>query len=485
MPSPERARRVDSQPAREAPRAGVGAGQHASLLALQSTAGNSVVSRLVADRVQRLPAAADVADIGGRLRKVVEALKTDPNKISEQATAIADLARDSVAGGLDQSNAAAHNVIVRLRTLSLQTPTDATAVGQVIQGFDPARADFGAAAAATFTPRVSKAGTGPGAGTTQAPSGPSARPEDAAMQALEQEERRQHTAQGSIIKARITLTVQALAKAYARHHSRQRDRRTLLVFVGGEFWFRRTDGPCTRDERDEVLDAFKDVSSLYPDALIMPGTIVSGDQIKGLGPPIWLRIQNTAAIFWNGSLIHSVDKATDAGTTDGVAAVTSATDVAKAQLKGTGPSFTTLGAVRIAMEICADHDGQRAKNEGGHADLHLVTGWGQSVQPKKTVLGPGSRGLAVSADSSGSGGSAWTQQPGGAPTRTMNPDRLMPDGSWQPAPFMQEMKATQTYAEPVPIGAPAAPAPAPAAAAPAPPAFVVVGQGGDVIEERD
>ena len=421
---------------------------------------------------------------------MVEALKADPNKISEQATAIADLARDSVAGGLDQSNAAAHNVIVRLRTLSLQTPTDATAVGQVIQGFDPARADFGSAAAATFTPRVSKVGTGlPGAGTTQAASGASARPDEAAMLALEQEERRQHTAQGSIIKARITLTVQALAKAYARHHSRQRDRRTLLVFVGGEFWFRRTDGPCTRDERDEVLDAFKDVSSLYPDALIMPGTIVSGDQIKGLGPPIWLRIQNTAAIFWNGTLIHSVDKATDAGTTQGVAEVTSAADVAKSQLKGTGPSFTTLGAVRIAMEICADHDAQRAKNEGGHADLQLVTGWGQSVQPAKTALGPGSRRprrqcrlqrvRRLDLDQATGGRTDADHEPRPPDGGRIVAARALHAGD-EGDPDLRGASAHRRTGR-----SRARARRARRAAAPAPPAFVLVGQGGDVIEERD
>src|SRR5581483_11980466 len=96
---------------------------------------------------------------------------------------------------------------------------------------------------------------------------------------------------------------------------------TLLVFVGGEFAFRRLDGPCDHDERNQVISAFEDASALYPDMLIMPGTIVSGTPNsgrRGAGEPRWKEVRNTAAAFWNGRLLHMVDKQSDAGTTAGV-----------------------------------------------------------------------------------------------------------------------------------------------------------------------
>lgn len=192
------------------------------------------------------------------------------------------------------------------------------------------------------------------------------------MKAAERDDVREARRAGSVVEGRIQTTLAALARAYARHHAVRSPRgRTLLVFVGGEFMFRHADGPCTRDERDRVLAAFRDASTLYPDMLIMPGTIVSGERVAtGHGSPIWLKVTNTAPTFGNGSLLHSVDKAGDAGTTGGVAPAFPGDDPAKAHAPGTGTSHFALGTLKVAVDICVDQVSKRAQTERRDGDLH-------------------------------------------------------------------------------------------------------------------
>lgn len=262
----------------------------------------------------------------------------------------------------------------------------------------------------------------------------------------------------SLVEARITLTIAALARAYTRYHRRDDERApgTFLVFLGPEFWFRGVAGPCEIAEADRVRNVFRAVSLLYPDVLIMPGTIVSGEHYPGFeGPSSWFRVRNTAPAFWNGNLIHEVDKQEDAGTTSGIEPLAGEPSVEKAQTKGKGSSFFSLGDLRIAIDICADHNIRRAAREAEReqaelADIHLVSGFGQTITQVDAAFHPRHSTFGLSADSSGGGGSHL--RPG---TRGFTRGEIVnAGGEWEMAPdgTLAALDAPQAYWPPVPVG---------------------------------
>ena len=400
---------------------------------------------------------------------MIDALRRNPGSLPERGDDVDHLVAEAEQAGLGFYNEPALDVLLTLRNLARQ-PYSAAAVTSLLDRFDPAKVRFTNAAATTFTPRLSDVRTrdygddvaGPqglikpreisdGSGGTRV------KPSALAMKRLQDDEAAM-LASRSLVEARIMLTIAALARAYTRYHRRDDERApgTFLVFLGPEFWFRGVAGPCEIAEADRVRNVFRAVSLLYPDVLIMPGTIVSGEHYPGFeGPSSWFRVRNTAPAFWNGNLIHEVDKQEDAGTTSGIEPLAGEPSVEKAQTKGKGSSFFSLGDLRIAIDICADHNIRRAAREAEReqaelADIHLVSGFGQTITQVDAAFHPRHSTFGLSADSSGGGGSHL--RPG---TRGFTRGEIVnAGGEWEMAPdgTLAALDAPQAYWPPVPVG---------------------------------
>ena len=155
----------------------------------------------------------------------------------------------------------------------------------------------------------------------------------------------------------MSLVVQALEKAYKAHraHAQGTPGRTIMVFLGGEWHFRHAGAPFTHEERELAIEKCRALSTLYPDVVLMPGTILaykSKDKKQR-----FTGITNTAPVLWNGTILKQVDKSEPAGDLLGQTEDTFSGDKVK---KG---SFFELGELRFAIDICVDHETQRARKE--------------------------------------------------------------------------------------------------------------------------
>lgn len=209
------------------------------------------------------------------------------------------------------------------------------------------------------------------------------------------------------VDARINLALMEIDKAFHHHRTKPPPPgvdpgEVVLVYVGPEWFFRRPDRPYTREERDHVVKTVTAASRLYPDMVLMPGTIISAD----IGAQGAKDLTNTALVALNGELLTTLDKGDDAGDTAGL--VPGALFSAEARKKE-GSSFFDVGNLRFAIDICVDHQHKRAQKEGGAADVHIVSGAGQSPEWDKVAVGPG--GLAIGSDSQGTSGTAAVREP--------------------------------------------------------------------------
>ena len=192
--------------------------------------------------------------------------------------------------------------------------------------------------------------------------------------------------------------------------------------------------PVSPAERDQVIETFRKISRLYPDMVLVPGTIRSGEHRKSKAGT-WKNIRNTAFAVWNGQLMHTHDKLGNAGDTT-VEGENNAKGWAKNKESTKSPLFT-IGNLQFAIDICADHSTTpgRAKaatqKSGRKTDVHLVTSAGTSMTAESSATGEGT-GFAMGADIETNGargfrgpkavegtvltGSATTKQNKGKPT---------------------------------------------------------------------
>jgi hypothetical protein len=205
------------------------------------------------------------------------------------------------------------------------------------------------------------------------------------------------------LDARINLALGEIDKAW-RHNRAQAGpgvdpSEVLLVYLGPEWYFRRPDRPYTREERDHAMSIFAAASKLYPGMLIMPGTLISADYAAGA----FDKLTNTGFAVYDGRIVKQIDKSQDAGDTTGLVG---------GQAFGGAPagqsSIFSVENLRIAMDICADHDTARTLKElqsthgvdalsAGHGvDIHLVAAAGHS--PTTTKLGTRIGGFNIGAN---------------------------------------------------------------------------------------
>jgi hypothetical protein len=199
-------------------------------------------------------------------------------------------------------------------------------------------------------------------------------------------------------------------------------RNRLGVFVGPEWYFKRTPEPYTEEEYERIIARLRKISVAYPRIVIAPGTIVwrrkRGKQYQ---------MANTAPVVYGGYVVTVIHKSKVNGDLDGYP------DQAKKQqewdaFQAHSPSisFFTVDGVRFALEICGDQSNARARLEhatldpwggGARADVALLISHGASSPiVNNTMVRSG--GIALHSDSTPQGhtpsygtSAAYTIQP--------------------------------------------------------------------------
>ena len=347
----------------------------AQVLALQRSAGNAAVGRMISARTLQRTKDEDVlVDFGERVLDVLDAIRAKPQKISSQKSALKKLLDRSTAKSVDAGHAPLQAMLTKLHEIAEGT-RNASELPELV---DPAKQGHIDALAATTMSARARDGAF----------------EDPELQQRLLAEQEEHEGNKGEVIARVNLVVQALEKAYKAHQAQvQGGVRTIMVFLGAEWHFRHADGPFTLKERDLAIEKCRAVSAVYPDVVLMPGTILAYERKDKRKR--FMEITNTAPVLWNGAVLKLIDKASPAGDTLGQTKETFKGD------PGKGSAFFDLGELRFAIDICVDHNDQRAKLEGKEADVHLVTGAGQLATPGKTALGQ--HGYAIGADATGMG----------------------------------------------------------------------------------
>jgi hypothetical protein len=187
---------------------------------------------------------------------------------------------------------------------------------------------------------------------------------------------------------------------------------TVMVFLGPEWMFSNRQTPVSPPERDSTIEKFRKLSVLYPQMVLVPGTIRSGKPRKAKKHTgHWKDIRNTVFVVWNGRVVHTHDKQGDVGDTN-VASAHPAQDPVKRyggskkdkQEMAKDPIFQ-LANLKFAIEICGDHFDRRAQKALGTdpaANVHLVTAAGTTPQREKSATGPNG-GIMLGSDVDGSG----------------------------------------------------------------------------------
>jgi hypothetical protein len=376
---------------------------------LQRTAGNRAVAALLAGAgasrpvLQRAIDRRVRMDFGLRYEKLLAKLRIADKLESEHVDAITALSADG-----DQDGGWLKREVFHLwdavETLRLMTKGAWKGMSprQVVETFvETPKRTYEAVAAAPSALRIQSGSGAAGGGTG---GGGFDHPEMASYEAGLAGQLAGAGVENAAIEARIDIALQEIDRAYHAHRAaatRPLDR-VALVFVGPEWFFRRPDRPYTKAEQSLVIQRMKAVSRVYPDMVIMPGTIVWGDLKSGR----WAGLSNTAPVLWMGEVIRLVHKSADCGDTDGLVTP----DAFTAAGSGKADSLFDVANLRFALDICVDHHQKRARREyearygekslrkGEGVDVHIVTGAGQVASPDSVVAKPG--GLVISADAS-------------------------------------------------------------------------------------
>src|SRR6478752_5203995 len=166
---------------------------------------------------------------------------------------------------------------------------------------------------------------------------------------------------------------------------------TVMVFLGPEWMFANRLTPVSPQERDSTIEKFRKLSVLYPQMVLVPGTIRSGKpRTARKHKKHWKDIRNTVFVVWNGQVVHTHDKLSDVGDTT-ISPKPGDNPIKRYGGDGTemakDPIFE-LGNLKFAIDICGDHFNQRAKNANGTgtaADVHLVTAAGTTPDRDKSA----------------------------------------------------------------------------------------------------
>jgi hypothetical protein len=221
---------------------------------------------------------------------------------------------------------------------------------------------------------------------------------------------------------RIEMLVPRLQQAEQRRARASVGGHNVLgVFLGPEWYFKKTPEPYTVGERDAILDRLVDISGAYPKLLIVPGTIVFRDEEQG-------ELGNFAPVFYAGALVTMQSKFGNLGDTLGYGdSKSDESHIAKIH-GGTREDASTVtefnfeyGAyrdkhksesrffqidnVRVSLEICGDHGkaiqeiAARAPfGPGQGAHVQLVVAHGAGLKPGSMTTPVGGHSYLADAD---------------------------------------------------------------------------------------
>src|SRR5690242_13373864 len=254
-------------------------------------------------------------------------------------------------------NAAVARMLARVRTRRTgETYTDTTA-----ELFAPALDDYGEFSGKQF--RKEEART---------------RKRLASEQGVKEKRISQGDVRIEMLLPRLQQAEQRRAQASAVGHN------VLGVFLGPEWYFKKTPDAYTVGERDAILDRLSAISGSFPKLVIVPGTITWDDDERG-------ELGHAAPVFYAGALVTMPSKFVNAGDTTGYAEHAEADEGHMDQAHGgvapTGTAipqanleygarrmrtqgesrFFQIDNVRFSLEICADV-GRAAREitESGH-----------------------------------------------------------------------------------------------------------------------
>ena len=367
-------------------------------LELQQLVGNAEATRLLtrrpaagpaSRRLQRLMSADDLQAFALDYHALLVELKAlkKPTLITKHKKALGKLKARADTAGLNASHPGMYAVLEGLDECA-NGARPATDVPGLVARDPAAIGHVGSIAAATFTPRTGGDGTY----------------DDADMRALLDHERQRHPKAKEEPVMRMNVAITAVEQAYRRHLQAVQNVTTpgenLMVFLGAE-WFFGVGRPYSPQEYEDAQKRIVAVSALYPDVIFIPGTILTYTKKKD---DRYLGVRNLAPVAWHGNLITTVQKQLHGGDLD-----------PKEFIAGRGDPTFTLGDLKLALDICQDHEQKRAQGVTNDADVHLVTSAGNSPTVEKSAVKP--LGLMIGADVAGSGGGFVQNDPAAADTK--------------------------------------------------------------------
>lgn len=408
---------------------------HKNVMTLQRTIGNQATVQLFQRKqkilventtIQRSEETDSLRGFANKFATLIKQLQTD-GQDKNTAEAVEELISDAQAIGLDDSNPTMYNKLETLQDFAMGQSQ--IGLRQILSSFNPDSMSgdnaFTSAAAASLSPMMGKAGTDgyDALGFSENDASGIGAEASAELDALADSDL---TRDEKVAESRINLVTSKIAEAYA-HHLNNYDNtdtpfdKTVLVFMGPEWFFNEGTHPVSREEKERIIEEFRTLSTLYPQMVIVPGTILSGDPYfkkkgflktkrKFIGN--YNNLTNTAPVLWNGNILKTIDKAGIGGDTKEIMEVfnyNQATSKEKFWQGGDESAFFNLGDVKFAIDICVDHFSGRAKselesiqeenNEVEGADIHLVTAAGSNFDINKSALK--STGVGFGADVGG------------------------------------------------------------------------------------
>ena len=419
MPLPDLARLARFTPGSLSP---------AGVLQLQRTVGNRAVDQVVQDAGPGAAARILARAQDGVLQRVAEPIEMRAFAAAYQHLLGRILANDPAAWpevrplwdrarteGLDAALPEMWAVLDRLNT---------AAGGSALQQTQAAQALQDTMTPASRTGALAYTGISAGMFSPQLEEGKFVGP---AMQGVEAAEKgRLQAATGkppSDVDVKINVALQQLKSAAAAHRGQVLGgglalAQTLAIFAGPEWYFGSPKAPYTREQQNSILQTFLEISTLYPDMLIMPGTIVSAERTGHLWWAGWSNVTNIAPVFWNGNRVTTIHKSVDCG------------EIRETFQGGPGelaePTLFDIGSLKGSVEICVDHNRKRAAREvartgGARPSFGIVAGAGQTGTAENSAVGH--NGFVMSSDSTGQSASLQqVQVVAGVPSAAGGPE---------------------------------------------------------------
>lgn len=240
------------------------------------------------------------------------------------------------------------------------------------------------------------------------------------------EERNKH--EYSDLEVRIEKINEKLQEASIHlEENAQGNTNTIGVFTAPEWYFSQPDKPYSEQDVELIEAKLMNLSAQYHNMLIIPGSILwQGESDEGK------TLKNTAISYMHGQIVHRVDKYNEGidvsmyteKSETGRSIPQSRQDFKQQWIRGGGTmeqqvgelsnndqtSIFEVGNLKVAVEICADHNSGRARQELNNLmgnsdeiendgfDLQILLSAGATFSNNDDKNGLKSSGVAISND---------------------------------------------------------------------------------------